>query len=136
VDTSKETREIRHEYTRTFPTLLNQLGVSLLVSTYQAGKVVAVGVAQGDLALRYHNFECAMGLAVKADAIAVGARAQVWFSGSSDFFVGGRGEYGEAHAGEGIQHLAVAMTADSVGQVSPTGSPCCFSGAFGKALKK
>lgn len=39
------TREVRHEYTRTFPALLNQLGVSLLVSTYQAGKVVAVGVA-------------------------------------------------------------------------------------------
>jgi uncharacterized protein (TIGR03032 family) len=72
-------REIRHEYTRTFPALLNQLGVSLLVSTYQAGKVVAVGVAQGDLTLSYHNFERAMGLAVKPDGIAVGARAQVWF---------------------------------------------------------
>jgi uncharacterized protein (TIGR03032 family) len=73
------TREIRHEYTRTFPALLNQLGVSLLVSTYQAGKVVAVGVARGELTLSYHNFERAMGLAVKPDSIAVGARAQVWF---------------------------------------------------------
>jgi uncharacterized protein (TIGR03032 family) len=73
------TREIRHEYTRTFPALLNQLGVSLLVSTYQAGKVVAVGAAQGELTLSYHNFERAMGLAVKPDGIAVGARAQVWF---------------------------------------------------------
>jgi uncharacterized protein (TIGR03032 family) len=73
------TREIRHEYTRTFPALLNQLGVSLLVSTYQAGKVVAVGVAQGELTFSYHNFERAMGLAVKPDCVAVGARAQVWF---------------------------------------------------------
>jgi uncharacterized protein (TIGR03032 family) len=73
------TREVRHEYTRTLPPLLNQLGVSLLVSTYQAGKVVAVGFAQGELTLSYHNFERAMGLAVKPDAIAVGARAQVWF---------------------------------------------------------
>src|SRR5262245_33698082 len=72
------TREVRHEYTRSLPPLLNQLGVSLLVSTYQAGKVVAVGVAQGELALSYHNFERAMGLAVKPDAIAVAARAQVW----------------------------------------------------------
>src|SRR5437762_12802723 len=72
------TREIRHEYTRSLPPLLSQLGVSLLVSTYQAGKVVAVGVAQGELTLSYHNFERAMGLAVKPDAIAVGARAQVW----------------------------------------------------------
>jgi uncharacterized protein (TIGR03032 family) len=72
------TREVRHEYTHTFPRLLSQLGVSLLVSTYQAGKVVAVGVAHGELTLSYHNFERAMGLAVKPDAIAVGARAQVW----------------------------------------------------------
>src|SRR5438067_2140394 len=73
------TREVRHEYTRTLPPLLSQLGVSLLVSTYQAGKVVAVGVAQGELTLSYHNFERAMGLAVKPDRVAVGARAQVWF---------------------------------------------------------
>lgn len=73
------TREVRHEYSRTFPPLLAQLGVSLLVSTYQAGKVVAVGVALGELILSYHNFERAMGLAVKPDGIAVGARSQVWF---------------------------------------------------------
>jgi uncharacterized protein (TIGR03032 family) len=73
------TREIRHEYARSLPPLLSQLGVSLLVSTYQAGKVVAVGVASGELALSYHNFERAMGLAVKPDGVAVAARAQVWF---------------------------------------------------------
>ncbi|HEY2840051.1 MAG TPA: TIGR03032 family protein [Pirellulales bacterium] len=73
------TREIRHEYTHSLPPLLSQLGVSLLVSTYQAGKVAAVGVAAGELTLSYHNFERAMGLAVKPDGIAVAARAQVWF---------------------------------------------------------
>ena len=72
-------REVRHEYTHSLPPLLKQLGVSLLVSTYQAGKVVAVGVAQDELTLSYHNFERAMGLAVKHDCIAVGARAQVWY---------------------------------------------------------
>jgi uncharacterized protein (TIGR03032 family) len=72
-------REIRHEYTHSLPPLLSQLGVSLLVSTYQAGKVAAVGVAAGELTLSYHNFERAMGLAVKPDGIAVAARAQVWF---------------------------------------------------------
>jgi hypothetical protein len=55
------TREVRHEYTRSLPPLLSQLGVSLLVSTYQAGKVAAVGVADGELTLSYHNFERAMG---------------------------------------------------------------------------
>jgi uncharacterized protein (TIGR03032 family) len=75
---AQPTREIRHEYTRSLPPLLSQLGVSLLVSTYQAGKVVAVGVAAGELTLSYHNFERVMGLAVKPDALAVAARAQVW----------------------------------------------------------
>jgi uncharacterized protein (TIGR03032 family) len=73
------TREVRHEYTHSLPPLLSQLGVSLLVSTYQAGKVAAVGVAGGELTLSYHNFERAMGMAVKSDGIAVAARAQVWF---------------------------------------------------------
>jgi hypothetical protein len=73
------TREIRHEYTSTLPPLLTQLGVSLLVSTYQARKVVAVGVGEGELSLSYYNFERAMGLAVRPDGIAVGARALVWF---------------------------------------------------------
>src|SRR6476620_8713217 len=72
------TREVRHEYTHSLPPLLSQLGVSLLVSTYQAGKVAAVGVAAGELTLSYHNFERAMGLAIKPDAVAVAARAQVW----------------------------------------------------------
>jgi hypothetical protein len=72
-------REVRHEYTPSLPGLLAEFGVSLLVSTYQAGKVVAVGVAEGELTLSYHNFERAMGLAVKPYWLAVGARAQVWF---------------------------------------------------------
>jgi hypothetical protein len=76
-------REVRHEYTHSLPELLSQLGVSLLVSTYQAGKIVAVGVVDNELTLSYHNFERAMGLAVKPDRIAVGARAQVWFMQSA-----------------------------------------------------
>src|SRR5262249_24564692 len=73
------TREIRHEYTRSLPQLLSQLGVSLLVSTFQAGKVAAGGVAEGELTLSYHNFEHVMRLAVKPEMIAVASRAQVWF---------------------------------------------------------
>ena len=78
-DGAARTREVRHEYTRSLPPLLSQLGVSLLVSTYQAGKVAAVGVAEAELALSYHNFERAMGLAVKPGGLAVAARAQIWF---------------------------------------------------------
>jgi uncharacterized protein (TIGR03032 family) len=85
---ARPTREVRHEYTHSLPPLLSQLGVSLLVSTYQAGKVVAVGAAGRELTLSYHNFERAMGLAVKPDGIAVGARAQVWFLRSAPDLAG------------------------------------------------
>ena len=47
----RATREVRHEYTRNLPSILQGLNASLLVSTYQAGKVVGVGVADGELAL-------------------------------------------------------------------------------------
>jgi uncharacterized protein (TIGR03032 family) len=72
-------REVRYEHSRNFPRVLEHLGASLLVSTYQAGKVFVVGARQGELALAFHNFEQAMGIAVRPDRIAVGTRSQVWF---------------------------------------------------------
>jgi uncharacterized protein (TIGR03032 family) len=71
-------REIRYEHSPNFPALLEQLGLSLLVSTYQAGKLFAVGARRGELLLSFHNFEKAMGIAARPDRLAVGARNQVW----------------------------------------------------------
>ena len=76
---SKATREVRHEYTLNFPRILEHLGASLLVSAYQAGKVVVVGVGAPGLELSYHNFEKAMGIAVRPGRVAVGARSTIWF---------------------------------------------------------
>ena len=59
--------------------ILNQLGSSLLISTYQAGRVVAVGVSQGSLNVTLHTFERAMGLAVAHDRVAVGSGPQIFF---------------------------------------------------------
>ena len=70
---------MRHEYTLNLPRILEHLGASLLVSTYQAGKLVVVGVGSGGLELSYHNFEKAMGIAVRPGQVAVGARAAIWF---------------------------------------------------------
>ena len=72
-------REVRHEYTKAFPSILEGLGAAILFSTYQAGKVVTVAASGGELALSYHNFERAMGIAARPDVLAVGARSQVWF---------------------------------------------------------
>jgi len=72
-------RLVHYEHSLNLAPLLNQMGISLLMTTYQAGKLVAVGVHQGALALSFHNFHRAMGLAVKADRLAVGAQEQIWF---------------------------------------------------------
>ena len=69
-------REVRYEVSRDFVPILAEAGVSLLVSTYQAGKLVVVGTDQGKLTLSFHNFEQAMGLALSRDMLAVGTRYQ------------------------------------------------------------
>jgi tetratricopeptide (TPR) repeat protein len=71
-------RDVRYEVSRDFVPILAEAGVSLLISTYQAGKLVVVGTDAGKLTLSFHNFEQAMGLALSRDMIAVGTRYQVW----------------------------------------------------------
>jgi uncharacterized protein (TIGR03032 family) len=75
---SRTTVTIRHEYSPGLPEILGALGSSLLISTYQAGKLVAVGVHGGKLDLGYYHFPQAMGVAPRGDRIAVGARHQIW----------------------------------------------------------
>src|SRR5215218_1919468 len=72
-------REVRFEYSHAFPRILEHLRASLLVSTYQAGKLAVVGVHQGELTFAFHGFERVMGVAVGDRRIAVGTRRQVVF---------------------------------------------------------
>jgi uncharacterized protein (TIGR03032 family) len=72
-----EVTEIRFHHAR-LPDVLEEAACSVLVSTYQAGQLVAVGVAEGDLALSFSGFDRAMGIAVGADRIAVAGRRQIW----------------------------------------------------------
>jgi uncharacterized protein (TIGR03032 family) len=72
-------REARYRYSASFPDVLRQLGCGLLISTYQAGKLVSVGVGQEGLTFSFHSFDQAMGVAVGEKRLAVGARGQVWY---------------------------------------------------------
>jgi uncharacterized protein (TIGR03032 family) len=67
-------------HTPNFPALLRQLGASLLVTTYQAGKLVMVRDEGDHLNTHYRTFPSPMGLAL-ADGgarLAIGTRTQVW----------------------------------------------------------
>lgn len=62
------------------PHLLEQNGISLLVSTYQAGKLMAVRGRRGRIATLLRTFERPMGLAVHSGReLALATRSQVWF---------------------------------------------------------
>ena len=70
--------EIRFYYSDLFPEVLQRAECSVLLSTYQAGQLVAVGVADGALQFSFRRFDRAMGVAVGADRIAVAGKEQIW----------------------------------------------------------
>lgn len=74
-------REVRYEHSLDLASLLERLKASLLVSTYQAGKLAVIGSRRQQLALSFHNFDRPMGVAVdrQANTMAVAARGKVWF---------------------------------------------------------
>src|SRR5215831_17371506 len=69
---------LRAVHTPNFPALLRGLGASLLVTTYQAGKLVMVRDEGGRLNTHYRSFPGPMGLALHRDRLAIGTTMQVW----------------------------------------------------------
>jgi uncharacterized protein (TIGR03032 family) len=72
-------RDIRCSHSESLPALLAQLRLSVLISTYQTGHLVVVTAHGGRLAVSFHQFERAMGIAIKPGTIAVCTRKEVWF---------------------------------------------------------
>ncbi len=70
--------DLRSVHTTTLPTVLGQLGLSVLVSTYQAGKLIVVRADGGVVNTHFRNFDTPMGLAHDRGRLAVGTRTQVW----------------------------------------------------------
>jgi len=71
---------VAFHYTQTdsFVEVLRQLGASLLVSTYQANKLLALRAAGNGLSTLVRTFDKPMGLAVDGSRLAVGTRKEVW----------------------------------------------------------
>jgi uncharacterized protein (TIGR03032 family) len=71
--------EFRYTQTDSFVELLHQLGATLLVSTYQANKLLAVRASGNGLSTLVRTFDKPMGLAVDGSRLALGTRKEVWF---------------------------------------------------------
>jgi uncharacterized protein (TIGR03032 family) len=69
---------LRAVHTTNFPGLLRRLGASLLMTTYQAGKLVMVRAEGDQLNTHFRGFQAPMGLALEGDRLAVGTTIQVW----------------------------------------------------------
>jgi uncharacterized protein (TIGR03032 family) len=70
--------EFRYTQTEGFVEVLRQLGASLLVSTYQANKLLVVRAAEGGLSTLVRTFDRPMGVAADGRRLALGTRTQVW----------------------------------------------------------
>ena len=71
---------LRAAHTPNFPALLRRMGASLLVTTYQAGKLVMVRDEGDHLNTHFRTFKSPMGLALAdgASKFAIGTTFQVW----------------------------------------------------------
>ncbi len=69
---------LRSVHTSNLPEILDQLGVSLMVTTYQAGRLVILRAENGVLNTHFRCFDKPMGLAISGNRLAVGAATSVW----------------------------------------------------------
>src|SRR3954469_11194866 len=75
---TEDSTPLRAVHTPNFPALLRRLGASLLVTTYQAGKLVMVRDEGDHLNTHFRGFQAPMGMALSGDRLAVGTKIQVW----------------------------------------------------------
>ena len=69
---------LRSVHTSNFPMILEQLGISLAVSTYQAGKLVFIRNDGGVINTHFRAFNKPMGMAVKGQRLALGTAQEIW----------------------------------------------------------
>ena len=75
---SEQEDPLRSVHTNTFPALLEQAAGSVLVTTYQAGKLVVLRNDSGVLNTHFRNLMKPMGLAVQGGKLAIGCSIDIW----------------------------------------------------------
>lgn len=73
-----EAAALRSVHTANLPALFAQLGISLVVSTYQAGKVILVRNDGGVLNTHFRTFTKPMGIAADTRRLTIGGSNTVW----------------------------------------------------------
>lgn len=76
-ETGKGASPLRSVHTGSIPQILDAVGSSLLISTYQAGKLIIVRKDGIRLNTHFRNFDQPMGLALDRGRLAIGTRAAV-----------------------------------------------------------
>jgi uncharacterized protein (TIGR03032 family) len=69
---------LRSVCTENFPALLGELGASLMVTTYQAGKLVVLRADNGTINTHCRGFNVPMGLALAGNRLAIGTALEIW----------------------------------------------------------
>lgn len=69
---------LRSVHTSNFSAILQELGVSVMVTTYQAGKLVMLRPDGELLNTHFRTFNKPMGLAVDGDRLAIGTNVEIW----------------------------------------------------------
>jgi len=90
--------EVRYDHSPTLPTILENLQATLLITTYQAGKLLAVGAHDGRLQVSFSNYDHPMGVAASPQGLAVGTRREVHFFRAAHETVAGVGMPGSYRA--------------------------------------
>jgi len=76
--TPPRSREFKSVYTASFHEIVQKSGGSLVVSTYQSGRVIMIRAIDGQLNTHFRAFPSPMGIAVAPGTLSLGTRNQVW----------------------------------------------------------
>jgi uncharacterized protein (TIGR03032 family) len=74
-----EPSPLRSVFTSNLPELLHQLGISLIVSTYQAGKIILVRAEETGINTHFRKFHKPMGITMDQGRLTIGGQNTVWY---------------------------------------------------------
>jgi uncharacterized protein (TIGR03032 family) len=75
---TEEKLDLRSVHTANLPGLFDRLGISLIVSTYQAGKAIIVRSDNGTLNTHFRGFAKPMGITAQSNRLTIGGAKTVW----------------------------------------------------------